>query len=190
MNKIKVIMYFFFIFTIIITLENQVLGQGVPEDVKETTQTKTNIIYLEKGEMTAENIAQGRDIENYEDGGYFDCRGWILENEKRGECDEKEIRDFIWNHWKNQKRGYIRITSDSADANSTSHIFIEPNNRGRWRIARRIVRFHAIPSLHNQITEVETLFQVERTENKSQKDEWAIILKNNQGKIIYKIPEL
>ncbi len=161
----------------------------IPDDVKETKNTQSKVIYLEKGEMTAKDITQSRDISKYNDGGYFDCRGWIAKDETRGECDEKKIRDFIWEHWTEQKRGYIRVTYDSVDAKSTSHIFIEPNEKGKWRIARRIVRLHAIPELNNRITEVQTLFQVKRIENKPKKDEWAIILQNSEGKTIYKIPE-
>ena len=125
----------------------------------------------------------------YDDGSYFDCRGWISKEDSRGVCEENKIRDFIWSHWSENKLGYIRVTYNSVDALSTSHIFIEPNNKGKWRVAWRIVRFHAIPELSNQVTEVETLFQVEQIKNKSPKDDWSITLKNSYGDIVYKIPE-
>ncbi len=49
-------------------------------------------------------------------------------------------RAFIWEHWQSKKRGYIRITFNSVDATSTSHIFIEPDSYGVWRVTWRIVR--------------------------------------------------
>lgn len=52
----------------------------------------------------------------------------------------KNARDFIWRHWQAKKRGYIRITFNSVDATSASHIFIEPDARGvsqgTWKIVR------------------------------------------------------
>ena len=180
-------------FLILLFLTNPAIytfAQKMPSDINETKSTKAEVIYLEKGELTAKDITQNRDLTKYEQGGYFDCRGWTAKNDDRGECNEKKIRDFIWSHWTEKKRGYIRITYNSVDAQSTSHIFIEQNSNGKWRVARRIVRFHAIPQLNNQITEVETLFQVERVENKNEKDDWTIVLKNSKSEIIYKIPEL
>jgi len=187
--KIKITLKHFFLVILFLTnLSIYTLAQKMPADVVKTKSTKAEVIGLEKSELTTKDITQNRDLTKYEQGGYFDCRSWAPEEDDRGECNEKKIRDFIWLHWTEKKRGYIRVTRNSVDAQSTSHIFIEPNNSGKWRAVWRIVRLHAIPELSNQITEVETLFQVERVENKQKKDDWTIVLKNSKSVIIYKIP--
>jgi hypothetical protein len=58
----------------------------------------------------------------------------------------KKTPNFIWEHWQNKKRGYIRLTENTVDCTSTSHIFIEPDDGGKWQIAWRIARSHAMMS--------------------------------------------
>jgi hypothetical protein len=75
-----------------------------------------------------------------------------------------------------------------VDAVSTSHIFIEPDEKGIWYIARRIVRWHALPGGSNQIDDILGLVTVERVEGKN-KNDWSIVIKRKSGKIVYTIPE-
>lgn len=159
-------------------------GQKKPAETEETKDTKAEVIWKDKGELTTKDITQKRDMPQYSDGGYFDCRGWVSKNEFRGNCDEKKVRDFIWQHWTEKKRGYVRVTYDSVDAKSTSHIFIEPDEKGEWSVAWRMVRFHAIPQLNNQIIDVAKIITVERVENKPRKGMWALVFKNRIGSIM------
>ncbi len=39
-------------------------------------------------------------------------------------------RTFVWEHWHDQKPGYLTITGSSVDATSTS----QPDDAGRWRV--------------------------------------------------------
>jgi hypothetical protein len=78
-------------------------------------------------------------LSTYENGGHFNCY-MRYKDEKDDICDLPRVRDFIWQHWQNKRRGYIRITFGSIDAQSTSHIFIEPNEQGAWHVGWRIVR--------------------------------------------------
>ena len=90
-------------------------------------------------ELTTDDIAQGRDLSLYDRGGLFDCQHhW--DEPSRDHCDVQAIRKFIWEHWHQKKRGYIRATFNSVDATSTFHIFIEPTSSGRWHVAWRIAR--------------------------------------------------
>ena len=98
------------------------------------------------------------------------------------------MRDFIWQHWSEKRRGYIRVTYNSTDAVSTSHIFIEPGEKGEWHIARRIVPWHSIQKMSNQLDDILGLVTVERVEGKN-KGDWYIVIKRSSGKIVYKIPE-
>ena len=103
-------------------------------------ETKAKII-SEKGELTTSDIAQERGLSLYDSGGHFNCRSWIpAQDDPKPNCDIPKVRDFIWQHWENKQRAYIRITFDSVDAVSTSHIFIEPDQNGKWHVAWRIVR--------------------------------------------------
>ena len=49
-------------------------------------------------------------------------------------------RTFLFEHWRDQKQAYLSLTLRSVDATSTSHIFIEQDRTGRWRVSWRIVR--------------------------------------------------
>lgn len=177
------------ILLILLVLVSTASGQKKQTKIEETRNTKAEVIWKDKGELTVEDVAQKRDMTLYNNGGYFDCRDWVSKDEPRGVCDEKKVRDFIWQHWTEKKRGYVRLTYDSVDAKSTSHIFIEPDEKGEWSVTWRIVRFHAMPQLNNQITDVAKIVTVERVENKQKKALWALVFKNRSGSIMEKMPD-
>jgi len=102
--------------------------------------TPTKVI-LRGRELTTEDIAQGRDLSTYDNGEFFDCSNY-WNKPSRDHRKFSAIRNFIWRHWEQKERGYIRVTLSSRDAWSTSHIFIEPSSGGRWHVAWRIVRSH------------------------------------------------
>ena len=86
-------------------------------------------------ELTAPDIAQGRDLSAYDDAGHLDCgRSSHRELFDRVQCIG-EARAFISEHWRQRRRGYIRLSQDSVDAHATAHIFVEPDSHGVWRIA-------------------------------------------------------
>jgi hypothetical protein len=99
--------------------------------------TKAKVISKDR-ELTTADITQGRDLSLYDDGRHFNC--YLIYEGDEPECNIPKIRKFIWQHWQNKQRGYIRITFGSIDAVSTSHIFIEPDEQGMWHVAWRIVR--------------------------------------------------
>ncbi len=119
------------------------------------------------GEITTATLAEGRDVRQYDQGGHFDCRRWTpaaidngQENERRISSAIETARNFIWERWQNKKRGYVRLTFDSVDAAGTSHIFIEPDENGKWQIVWRIARWHS--SLPSVIDTLPTIRRVER----------------------------
>src|SRR5436190_1871797 len=77
-------------------------------------ETQTALV-MHGRELTATNIAQGRDLKLYDDGGHFDCRRLALSDTAPRNCDLPKARDFIWEHWQKKRRGYIRVTEDSVD---------------------------------------------------------------------------
>src|SRR4030095_525617 len=95
-------------------------------------------IRVSVGVLTVDGIEQGRDIVKYDR---------LVLNSKATFAFERshdpvlsKARQFLWQHWKNRRLGYLTLTGHSVDASSTSHVFVEPDNDGRWRVAWRIVR--------------------------------------------------
>jgi hypothetical protein len=102
-------------------------------------ETQSKLLMHGRELMTAD-IAQARDMSLYDDGGHFDCRQHSFSDTSPRNCDLPKTRDFIWQHWQQKRRGYIRVTVDSVDTMSTSHIFIEPHDHGRWHVAWRVAQ--------------------------------------------------
>ena len=147
-------------------------------------ETKAEVI-SQGYELTTSNIAEKRNLSLYEAGGHFNCRDWIgRENSKDVNCDFSKIRDFIWQHWQNKQRGYIRITFDSVDAVSSSHIFVEPKKDGTWHIAWRIVRHN------NIITDIPDIVALEQAKPKKSDEEggtFVLVFKNVEGDEIQRL---
>jgi hypothetical protein len=144
---------------------------------------QTEIYTGDDEELTSSIISGQRDLKLYEQAGHFSCRRWTSAaiNNKRN-YDEVEqrltkAREFIWEHWRNKKRGYLRITLDSVDAVSTSHIFIEPDAQGTWQIVWRIARWHAM--MRDSLDDMPILRQVEKSKNKN--GQTILIFKDADG---------
>jgi hypothetical protein len=95
--------------------------------------------------FTADTIAQDRDLSLYDRGGKFGCGGvWLKSEDGRCRASIVRARAFIWKHWQEQKRGYVIVSLGSEDAQSDSHIFIEPDESGAWHVVWRIDRVFAM----------------------------------------------
>jgi hypothetical protein len=124
-----------------------VVAQQPVSDVNRTRSLHVATFQATDGGFTTKAIAGTRNLPLYDDAGHFDCRKFTREAIYKRPKDETRIaaamgnaRTFIWEHWQSKKRGYIRITFNSVDATSTSHIFIEPDSSGVWQVTWRIVR--------------------------------------------------
>lgn len=54
---------------------------------------------------------------------------------------ERRVKDFIWQHWKEKRRGFVIVTFHSIEGEpSTSFMFIEPDAEGRWHVDTKIER--------------------------------------------------
>jgi hypothetical protein len=54
---------------------------------------------------------------------------------------ERRVKDFIWQHWKEKRRGFVIVTFHSIEGEpSTSFMFIEPDAKGRWHVDTKIER--------------------------------------------------
>jgi hypothetical protein len=154
-------------FALLLTLSAQVNKRVEPSNQNSSKNDGRSVhvstLRAKDGGLTTETITGMRNMSLYEDGGHFDCRGVTLvalkkPNEERTRIASamKRARTFIWEHWQLKKRGYVRLTFNSVDATSTSHIFIEPDSDGVWQVTWRIVR-------HNdELDDVPTIRAVER----------------------------
>jgi hypothetical protein len=119
--------------------------------------SKANDVVRKGSEYTAADIAQGRDLSLYDKGGHFLASGSNL----------PKIRAFIWRHWHNKQRGYIRVTVSGADWPATLHFFIEPDRQGAWHIALRVASSHTYPpSEPNRVSDQPIIFSVARVKRK------------------------
>jgi hypothetical protein len=85
---------------------------------------------------TIPDIAQGRDLTKYEKLALRDTEPrhfW----EWRQHPLLAQARKFVWEHWQSHRRAYLILTLSSVDHTGTSHIFVEPDDSGRWRVYRR-----------------------------------------------------
>ena len=123
----------------------------------------------------------------YDQGGHFWCRTRIsgkFGNETDKLEGEKKVRDFIWQNWTEKKLGYIVISCPGIDTQNTSHYFIEPNEKGVWKITSK----HFYQSSDDKFTINESVFySIERVENE-EKGEWYLALKSSNGEIDQTIP--
>jgi len=99
-------------------------------------------VWREGLSLTAANVTEGRDLRQYEQLELADPEPRTVAD-RRGDGILAKAREFIWDHWQDRKRGYLRLTLSSVDATSTSHIFVEKDDAGRWRVYWRIVRHHS-----------------------------------------------
>jgi hypothetical protein len=128
-------------------------GYGIP---------KSSDVVSHGAELTTGDIAQGRDLTLYDQGGHLDCRRYTEGKRLPVRTREAHLRKFIWDHWKQKRRGYVRETGNSVDAQATFHFFIEPNADEVWHIACRIVRSEIYPTKDPNINEMPEIFSVER----------------------------
>src|ERR1700730_10105394 len=77
---------------------------------------------------TKETSTAGRDVSTYAFGGRLGCKTPLIRESRRCQSSLRKVRDFIWSHWGDKKRGYVVVTITSPDAASDVHMFIEPDD--------------------------------------------------------------
>ena len=83
--------------------------------------------------------SDGREISTYDKGEHVDECSWYGDDEfetclKRSVERRENARRFIYEHWRSKTLAYISIDRRCIDCAPTDHIFIEPDDTGRWRI--------------------------------------------------------
>lgn len=102
-------------------------------------RTTPSKVLFQKGVLTVRDVAQGRDLGGYETLTLTNPRPTTV-LERKNDPIIPRSRTFLWQHWHDHKPAYLILTLSSVDATSTSHIFVEQDGTGRWRVSWRIVR--------------------------------------------------
>ena len=123
------------------------LGLAFPPTTSARSVSQTQSSSENDAELTRKIIGD-RDLTLYADGGTF-LVGMGLEvgtymppysDEFKQTLEvTAQAREFIWDHWTQQRRAYLRLEFTGVDASSTAHLFIEPDDQGRWNIVWRAV---------------------------------------------------
>jgi hypothetical protein len=90
--------------------------------------------------MQGQSQAQGkiRDLALYDKAESYVTKPW--EGKKYQEINTK-IMQFVWEHWEENRLGYLVVTSYSIEGQpTTSSIFIEPNKENIWQVTVEIKR--------------------------------------------------
>ena len=90
-------------------------------------------------------IFADRDMSLYGNGGYAGCvSANLIGKLEYLSCRERSLvraRSFVWDHWKDKKRGHIIVSFVGDGKIFDTHLFVEPDDHpdaaGRWRIVER-----------------------------------------------------
>lgn len=78
--------------------------------------------------------AKARDLSLYDGGGTYDL-GWGR-GSKALEKARLKLRAFLWEHWFQHRLGRITTTIYTFEGcTETGSFFVEPDERGVWRVA-------------------------------------------------------
>jgi hypothetical protein len=77
----------------------------------------------------------GRDLALYDTTEFADECSWQSGNDFKNCLSKRDAaRQFVYDHWTQQRRGYIEVGFWCRDCSPVDHIFIEPDENGRWII--------------------------------------------------------
>ena len=120
--------------------------------------------------VAKETPTGGRDLSQYAFGGRLGCTHPFPRDSPRCEKSLQQARNFIWKHWQQKTRGYVVVKRATVDAGMNAHIFIEPDERGNWRIVWREELVYAAsvpnatPGSVGQLTDIRSINRKRATE--------------------------
>lgn len=127
-------------------------------------------------------VAEHRDLNVYADGGEF--TGSPMTHGKITHIDA--LRKFIWRHWNEKTRAYVRLSMSGIDSTTTSYFFVEPDENGAWRVACRQMDIgYPCPTCHRWFLR-DTLYAIS-VQWSTARDGKKLVLKNSRGKKILEL---
>jgi hypothetical protein len=130
------------------------------------TPTATQEGHTETVPAKLKTASQDKNLSLYDFGGRFSCTTPFIRNSQACEVSVQTARNFIRKHWQEKSRGYIVVKRASVDSASNAHIFIEPDDRGAWRIVWRWELIYAASSPNANPGEISQLTEIRSIERK------------------------
>jgi hypothetical protein len=91
------------------------------------------------GQIALAQNTKKRDFARYENGGTFDF-SWSL-GPKARERMKSEMREFLWEHWKQKRLAHVVATFYTIEGDPTTHnLYIEPDENGHWHVVSEYKR--------------------------------------------------
>jgi hypothetical protein len=82
--------------------------------------------------------AWARDTARFDEGGTFDFPLYATPGaeQKKYDRDNARLREFVWSHWSQQRRGHVRVIHHGVEGQSfAADHYIGPDSRGRWSMS-------------------------------------------------------
>lgn len=102
-----------------------------------------------------ESILQDRNLAEYEQISFSDCR-FVREDNQKCEEELDNGRRLVLDLWEDKKRAYVLYSVRGYHGGVDYHIFIEPDNSGNWHIVRRWKQYYTTVGWEN-------LFRIDST---------------------------
>src|ERR1700730_1092735 len=128
-------------------------------------------------EPPKEVIVEQRDLNFYADGGEF------TSGPGKEVSNIAELRQFVWRHWNEKTRAYVRLSMSGKDSTGLTYFFIESDQTGAWRIACRQMNVgYPCPTCHRWFLR-DTLYATS-VQWSARRDGKKLVLKDGRGKKI------
>jgi hypothetical protein len=82
--------------------------------------------------------ARARDTAQFDEGGTLDFPLYPNPGaeQKKYDRDNARLREFVWSHWSQHRRGHIRVIRHGVEGQSfAADHYIGPDSRGRWSMS-------------------------------------------------------
>jgi hypothetical protein len=131
-----------------------------------------------QGALTAGGARKSRPVQA-DNGGEFICgyyQAMVARQSKSTDpCDQKKLRDFVWHHWSNRRRGFVKTTYAGIDAGVTYLLKIKPV-KGHWQLLVWSQQWSALPGAP-RFRRRFLGSSVPTRRNSGRADNWSIVLK-------------
>lgn len=133
-------LFYYLLGAIIMVYSNSIiLSITLPQALPASITSRT--LSLKAGSLMQENSAKKhkRDLSTYDKAGPYALKLSLAARTRNSMLSA--LREFIWDHWHNRKRGHVVTTFYSKEGEPITYsFFIEPDEKGSWHVTVEIDR--------------------------------------------------